>query len=214
MSDLALSPGEIWGIDRGLEDYLISRIWTTFASTGGRIMKSFISSRSKAQRSPRFLARERAADSCPCSHNIVWQSITARWSVPLGIYAQFLWISVAKVIGVLWISSHLKFSPWEFSWMPLPHCPRTDKPLFGLSVILHDNVNPLPTRTGCQHFGAKWRDPPPQCVSRLEAGWCINIRDEIDLLSFRLSGPLDTGLMSSVKADMMPNDSASWLSPT
>jgi hypothetical protein len=45
----------------------------------------------------------------------------------LRTYALFLQKLAAKVISVLWISSHLKFSPWEFSSMPWFHRSWTEK---------------------------------------------------------------------------------------
>jgi hypothetical protein len=104
--DWTLSPGEIWGIGRGLEDCIVSRIWTTSRLTAGRIVKSSISSGSKIQRSSGSLTPERATYSYLCSQNFVRQPNKVQWASFLGICAQFLRRFAAKVVGVLWTSSH------------------------------------------------------------------------------------------------------------
>jgi hypothetical protein len=38
------------------------------------------------------------------------------------------------------------------------------------SFVLHESADPFWTRTRCQYFWAKWMDPPPKCLCRLEVG--------------------------------------------
>jgi hypothetical protein len=134
-------------------------------------VKSSISPGSQMHRSTGILTRERATYTIAHVPKISCDSQLRLAGVPsLGICAQFLRKLIAKVIDIGWISSRSKFSPWEFSWVPWFHGPRTEKPLFSFWFVLHDSVYPLPARIGCQYFWSKRTDPLPKWVYRLKAG--------------------------------------------
>jgi hypothetical protein len=133
-------------------------------------VKSSISSGSKMQRSPGLLTPDRARYGCPCSQNFMRQSITACWSVipwdPCTVPAK----TSRKVNWRL-----MNFIPFEvFSMGVFVNAMVSPflnwKPLFGFSFVLHDSVDHLWTRTGCQYFWAKRTDFSPKYAYCLEAG--------------------------------------------
>jgi hypothetical protein len=122
-------------------------------------VKSFMLSGSKTQRLPRFLTREKAADSYPCSQNIVRQPITARKSVlPWDLYTvpaknshsgnwnplNFILFEVFSmrvfVNALVLLSSNWKTTVWVFICIAWQRRPLTDP----------DRVSTFPSKmNGC-----------------------------------------------------------------
>jgi hypothetical protein len=175
-------------------------------------VKSFMLSGSKTERLSRFLTRERAAESCPCSQNIVRQPITARWSaIPWDL------CTVPAKISRKGNWNPLSFIPFE---------------VFSMRVFVNTMISPfLDWKTSVRFF---------ICIARRrrpfmnQGGWSIfpskgngspskmgiSFRGRSDVSIFvRTSicwtsdnpGQLNNRLASSVKADTMPNDWTSWL---